>query len=315
MSVFRTLIPIPTPSFTINHQHQLLMVGSCFTQHIGAYLKRLQFNTLVNPYGICYNPISIAATARAQHLSEYAFFENEGVWRHWDLHSAFAHQDLRVAKTTAQQLNLTTSLFLKKVDILIITLGTAEVFHLINQNRVVANCHKMPSKLFERKRLNISETTDALASTFFELLNLRPNLKIILTVSPIRHLRMGAVENQRSKAVLLLACEELTKIFQNAYYFPAYELIMDDLRDYRFYENDLLHPTSTAIEYIQSHFAQTFFNAETKTLIKKIEKIWQALAHRPFNPQTPQHLAFLESVHKQINTLKVEHPEILFDWG
>jgi hypothetical protein len=315
MSVFRTLIPIPSPSFTISHQHQLLMVGSCFTQHIGDYLKRLQFTTLVNPYGICYNPISISAAARAQYLHESAFFENEGVWRHWDLHSAFAHQDLKVAQATAQQLNLTTSLFLKKVDILIITLGTAEVFHLISQNRIVANCHKMPSKLFERKRLSVSETTDALASAFFELLKKRPNLKIILTVSPIRHLRMGAVENQRSKAVLLLACEELTKKFSNAYYFPAYELIMDDLRDYRFYENDLLHPTSTAVEYIQSHFAQTFFNKETTTLVKKIEKIRQALAHRPFNPHTPQHLAFLENIHQQINALKVENPEILFDWS
>lgn len=270
---------------------------------------------LVNPYGICYNPVSIASAAKAQHLNEFDFIENEGVWRHWDLHSEFAHQDLNSAKATAQQLYQNASSFLSKTDVLILTLGTAEVFHLANKNRIVANCHKMPAKHFDRKRLSVSETTDILRSALQELREKRPNLNIILTVSPVRHLRMGAIENQRSKSVLLLACEELSKSLPNTYYFPAYELIMDDLRDYRFYKDDLLHPSDLAIEYVQTHFAQTFFPKETIDLIYKIEKIRQALQHRPFNPNTPQHIAFLEKVQTQISALEADYPEIPFNWS
>ncbi|MFN7327416.1 MAG: GSCFA domain-containing protein [Chitinophagales bacterium] len=315
MSVFRTLINIPAPSFQIHHQHQLLLVGSCFTKHIGTYLNRCQFSVLVNPYGICYNPFSIASAAKAQPLNEFDFFENEGIWRHWDLHSEFAHQDLNSAKATAHQLHQNASRFLNKTDVLILTLGTAEVFHLANQNRIVANCHKMPAKHFDRKRLSVSETTDILRSSFQELREKRPNLNIILTVSPVRHLRMGAIENQRSKSVLLLACEELSNSLPNTYYFPAYELIMDDLRDYRFYEKDLIHPSDLAVEYVQTCFAQTFFQKETIALITQIEKIRQALEHRPFNPNTSQHLAFLEKVQTKISALEADYPEIQFNWG
>lgn len=308
MSDFRTALPPFTAPFRIAHSDRILLLGSCFTDHIGGYLSDRQFRVLTNPFGISYNPVSLSHCLLGVHFQESDFFENGGIWRHWELHSELAHPDLQQAMAQAQEANRTAQEFLATVDVMMVTLGTSEVFELQSTGDIVANCHKMPSTAFQQRRLSVSETVNVLKEAFEKIRLLRPDIKIVLTVSPVRHLRNGAVENQRSKAVLHLACAELGATTPNTWYFPAYELLMDDLRDYRFYASDMLHPSETAVAYIWERFGQAFFEASTAQLNQQIEKINTGLRHRPFNPDTAQHQAFLEKIQAQIAQLQAKYP-------
>ena len=315
MPDFRTPVHISQAPFQIGHQHRILLAGSCFTAHIGAYLEQYKFPVLVNPSGIIYNPVSLAKSITTTATFQVDdFFENEGRWRHWDLHSELAHPDLETAVDLANQSARNTATFLRAADVLAITLGTAGVFTLESTGEVVANCHKMPAKMFHRSRLSVSAAVDALSAAIASVKTIRPEINIILTVSPVRHLREGAVENQRSKAVLLLACEELAHQHSNVYYFPAYELLLDDLRDYRFYGPDMIHPSETAIQYIWEHFANTFFSEKTQALNTRIEKIKTAAQHRPFQPESTQHQAFIAKQMAAIAELKQAFPFLDFEW-
>lgn len=307
MSDFRTALPPFIAPFRMTHTDRILLLGSCFTDHIGGYLSERQFRVLANPFGISYNPVSLSRCLLGVDFQENNFFENGGIWRHWELHSELAHPDLAQALALARTAQQTTQQFLAEADVLMVTLGTSEVFTLESTNEIVANCHKMPAAHFQQRRLSVTETVDTLKEAFEKIRVLRPNLKIVLTVSPVRHLRNGAVENQRSKAVLLLACAEIAATLPNTWYFPAYELLMDDLRDYRFYTSDMLHPSETAVEYIWERFGQAFFEGPTLQLNQQIEKINAGLRHRPFNPDTPQHQAFLEKIQAQIAKLQAQY--------
>jgi hypothetical protein len=309
MPDFRIPVNISPGPFKIAHSDHILLVGSCFTAHIGAYLQQRQFQVLVNPSGIIYNPVSLAKSITAKaHFQPTDFFEHEGRWRHWDLHSELAATDQPAAAQKANSAAANTTAFLQSADVLIITLGTASVFTLEKTLAIVANCHKMPSKLFQRSRLSAAATTDALSEAIAAVKAIRPEIKVILTVSPVRHLREGAVENQRSKAVLLLACEALEFQHANVFYFPAYELLLDDLRDYRFYGPDMVHPSETAVGYIWERFSETFFSEETQLLNARIEKIKTAAQHRPFNPESAQHQAFINKQLSDIAALKAVYP-------
>jgi hypothetical protein len=314
MSTFRTTIAPSLAPFQINHKTRILMAGSCFTTHIGQYLHARKFEVMTNPMGIIYNPVSLAQSILPhQDFTADQFFQNDGLWRHWNLHSDLANLDLQTAVEQAQTTADTTRNYLKTTDVLILTLGTAHVFYSHDSDEIVANCHKMPAKLFGQRRLGVAETVATITNLIHQVHTIRPNMQIVLTVSPVRHWRNGAVEHQRSKSVLLLACADLCEQLPNTFYFPAYECLMDDLRDYRFYAADMLHPSETAIEYIWQHFEATFLSAYTQQLCRQIEKIRAAAAHRPFNPHTAAHQSFQQKQLEAIAVIEAAYPEIRFE--
>ncbi|MFM7401848.1 MAG: GSCFA domain-containing protein [Bacteroidota bacterium] len=298
MNSFRTIFPGMASPFQIGHHDRILLSGSCFTEHIGSRLNDLRFRTLVNPFGIVYNPFSIAdALARLSDgnaiYTRDSIFENQGVWRSWDHHSQFAKPDPVETLNGMNDAFRESSLFLKDTTYLLITLGTADVFYLHETGKIVANNHKMPDRLFGTRRLSVDFVADVLTGCLGSLLEKNPGMRFILTVSPVRHLRKGMIENQRSKAVLCLACEAVCRQIPEAHYFPAYEILLDDLRDYRFYTSDMIHPSDVAVNYIWDYFSGTYFSESTRQTNAALEKINAALRHRPFNQDTEQYRAFL----------------------
>ena len=314
MKTFRTVFPIQHAPFSLTYADRLLLAGSCFIEHIGERLTAGKFTTLANPNGIIYNPLSLAQSLEfllnQETYTKADLFNCNGLWHSWAHHGAFSNPDEQAAANGIQQARETAAVFLEKTNRLLLTLGTAEIFTLRETGQVVANCHKAPAGWFDQRRLGVPETVEALSGLFQKLKAVLPDLQVILTVSPVRHLRNGAIENQRSKAVLLLACAEICGQFDFVYYFPAYELLLDDLRDYRFYAPDMAHPNELAVDYIWQHFAETFFPPDTRQLLAQIEKIRMATTHRPFFPDTPEHRAFARTQLERIEQLSKEHPEL-----
>lgn len=305
-----TLAPFQAP-VPIRHEQRLLLLGSCFTEHIGQKLAERKFDALVNPFGIVYNPLSMVQcltrlAAENQGFMAEDFFENAGLWHSWQHHGRFSKPALPEALEAANSAYQTAAQHLKQTDVLLLTFGTADVFTLRESGQVVANNHKMPSAHFDSRRLSVSEIVD----NVLRVAHLAPH--IILSISPVRHLRGGLMENQRSKATLLLACDEICRQVPHAQYFPAYELLLDDLRDYRFYAADMVHPSEVAIEYVWEFFSDTYFGQETRLLNQRLEKIRSAVAHRPFHPHTEQHRAFATTQLAAIAQLKKEMPALDF---
>lgn len=291
-----------------------MLLGSCFTEHIGERLQGLKFQTLVNPFGIVYNPLSIASCLERmavgnQPITEHELFENAGLWHSWEHHGRFSKPDKQVALEVINQAYFEATEHLKRTDLLLLTFGTSEVFALRDSGAVVANNHKMPAALFDSRRLSVTEIVER---TVRAIKRVAPLKGVILTVSPVRHLRNGLVENQRSKAALVLACEAICAQLENAFYFPAYELLLDDLRDYRFYAADMVHPSEVAVDYIWQYFSDTFFDPATKLLNERIEKVRTAAQHRPFHPDTPQHRSFMRAQLEAIAVLQKESPGLDF---
>jgi hypothetical protein len=311
MSDFRTVLkPIPS-TVSLSHTDRILCIGSCFSEEIGKKMTDYKFNTLINPFGIVFNPISMADSLQClldgRVFTENDIFENAGLWRSWQHHSKFAKPD---PNTTLEGMNNAAkeaSIFLKNTNRLFLTFGTAIVYEHLETGEIVANAHKMPLKTFKKRFLKVEEITEKLGIVLSELKKMNPDLEVILTVSPIRHLRDGFVENQRSKAILLLACHQL-----NAHYFPAYELLLDDLRDYRFYEADMIHPNAVAVDYIWSFFKQTYCKEQTQQLFLELDKINAAKQHLPFNPDSLEYLKFKEEQKKAIVLLNEKHPMVDF---
>jgi hypothetical protein len=239
-------------------------------------------------------------------------FDNQGVWNSWSFHSAFAHPHQKTAKAGMLEAFNKARESLLHTDVLLITWGTANVFTLLETNQIVANNHKMPAALFTHNRMSVQAIVDQYSNLFAELRSIRPNLKVVLSVSPVRHLRDGFIDNQRSKAVLTLACEMLEQQCPEVSYFPAYEILMDDLRDYRFYAEDMLHPNAQAVAYIWEAFTRMYFSEPTQQLNLLIEKIRAAQRHRPFHADTPAHKAFAQKQLDQILVLEKKHPFLDF---
>ena len=315
MSAFRTVLPLEKASFEINYQSPLLCIGSCFTKSIGNLLSQNKFPTLLNPFGILYNPISIK-NSLATLLSDKTYeadnlFSHQDLWRSFDHHGAFAHID---KEQTLENINTQIAegrAFLKQTKRLILTFGTANIFAKKSTGQVVANCHKLPNSDFEKRRLSVTEITDAFFPLLQQLKIQNKDLEIIFTVSPVRHIRDGLLENQRSKATLLLAIETITQTLPFTHYFPAYELVLDDLRDYRFFTKDMIHPNDVAIDYIWQSFQQTYFSSATTTLLKQVKKIVQASQHRPLHIETNAHQQFIQKQLEKITTLVKQYPFLL----
>ncbi len=316
MSDFRTILPLQKSSLSIDYQSKILCIGSCFTQNIGQRLIAYKFSTLLNPFGILYNPLSIK-NSLDRILNEDLYTNNDlffhqDLWHSFDHHGTFSNPKQQTILAEINTRLTAAHLFLKNTKVLILTFGTSNVFIQKSTGNIVANCHKIPNTEFEKKRYTIPEITESLTPLLARLKKVNPEIEIIFTVSPIRHLKDGLLENQRSKATLLLAVEALTQQFSFAHYFPAYELVLDDLRDYRFFEKDMTHPNELAIEYIWKAFQATYFLDSTMNIFKQIKKIVQASLHRPFHPQISTHQQFVKKQLEKIEQLTQQYPFLEF---
>lgn len=315
--IFRTVVPVQPFSHKISYKSGSLLLGSCFTENIGNRLQWYKFPVVVNPFGIVYNPLS-AKTCFDRLISGNPYqindlSERDGLYFSFDHHSKFSDTD---PERCLQKIN---SAFYKghsafaKASHLFITFGTSYYYSLKINDRIVSNCHKVPDREFFRKRLTVDEIVNDYIKLIDAFLQINPSVKIIFTISPIRHWKDGAHENQLSKSVLFLAVDELCNKFDCAVYFPAYELMMDELRDYRFYEEDMLHPNRSAIEFIWKRFSDSFTDKDTQRVMSEIEKIQLAKQHRPFNMNTDAFGKFVQQQIVKINRLSNAFPELDLD--
>lgn len=291
-------LPFTPKIFTrkIELSQQLFLAGSCFTEQIGEKLLNQKFSVIQNPNGILFNPFSIADSIQS-YIQQKIYEENElfyhnELWGSWDHHTRFSSIDKKIC---LQQINASQQLAhqqLKNANWLILTLGSAFAYQLAD-NRIVANCHKVPTDKFIKKLFSSNEISDSLDKMIGALKSFNPGLNIIFTISPVRHLRDGFIENNRSKANLITAVAELTEAFEHVHYFPAYELIIDDLRDYRFFAEDMVHPNYQATQYVWEKFVDCCLEDSAKLLMKEISIIMMARKHKPFNPGSEQHKTFL----------------------
>ena len=268
---FRTPVNITLAPFAIEPRERMLFVGSCFADNIGRRFVDDKFRATVNPYGVMYNPASIIHTVK-RWTGELVAAQPE---------ASDSGSDVRQAINEAPQ----TAVF---------TLGTNHVYILNETGEIVDNCRKRPQRLFTERELSVDECADYLREAVTMLRQINPSVRIIITVSPIRYAKYGFHGSQLSKATLLLAADKLTKEMDNVVYFPAYEIVNDELRDYRFYREDMLHPTDQAVEYIWQRFGETFFSKQTVKFLEEWHPIKAALAHRPFNPEAEEYKKFLE---------------------
>lgn len=298
MAEFRTTFTIPKAQNKISLDSQLITLGSCFADVVGNQLKNNKLKVEINPLGTLFNPISIfkILSPDYQLADERLFIENQSTWFHYDFHSQFfANTKEELAKTINENINDLSSK-LQSANFVLITFGTAFIYKRLSTPVYVANCHKMPNKLFEKDLLSVKDICKSFAMLHKQLKAVNPDLRIILTLSPVRHTKDGIPENQISKSILRAACHYLTADYSDVAYFPAYELMMDDLRDYRFYKADLIHPNEVAENYIYEKFADTYFDDELKSFIADWKQIKKRLAHRPFNEQSEAHQQFLSTL-------------------
>lgn len=283
----QTVLKLEKPSFQIDYGMKTMMIGSCFVENIGAKLAYFKFQTVINPCGVVYNPISVAETLKflldRKPLNESELIQNNGKWVSLKHHGSFSSVSKEECLTGINRRLAGDADWLEQTDLLILTWGTAWVYRHLSTDQVVSNCHRFPASDFERYRLSVDEIVRMYVDLFHRLWEVRPSLKIILTVSPVRHWKDGAHGNQLSKAILLLAVERLCEQFKDICYFPAYELVMDELRDYRFYAEDMVHLSNQGIAYIWEKFQSCFIASSTQEWMQKIERCNKILAHRPFD--------------------------------
>lgn len=309
-------------SAKIKHHHKLLLIGSCFTEQMGAKLAHHKFSILQNPNGILFNPVSILKSLERYNTgnpyTENDLFEYNGIWGSWDHHTRFSDVNRSIALENINNALEKAQGFLREADWVIITLGSAFVYDLMETDEAsiyqhtVANCHKIPADKFNRRLLPTQEVEEVLAKMITIINQVSPSAKILFTISPVRHLREGFIENNRSKAALIQAVHKLVNETAT-FYFPAYELVIDDLRDYRFYAEDMAHPNYAATNYVWEKFALTVIDDGSKELMKSISGIMQARNHKPFNPQSAQHKKFLTANIEAIEKLIKSYPYLNFD--
>ena len=291
----------------IDYHSRLLWFGSCFADNMGSQFEYLGFTQTTNPFGILFQPLALQQLVdRALQDKVYThadlIFHNQ-LWHCFELHSDCSNPDpeAMLDDLNAKQQLLKTQL--QEATHIGITLGTAWVYRHLESDRVVANCHKIPQTAFAKELLSVAEIEAALHQLISSIQAVNPNVQMVFTVSPVRHSKDGLVENQRSKAQLLVALHQVLET-QMAYYFPAYELLLDELRDYRFYADDLLHPSPLAIRYIWEKWLSVTTTPETQALIAEVEAVQKSRQHRPFNPETDEYKAFIEKLEKKVEELR-----------
>ena len=304
---FQLPIQIKSPEARITYRDKIMLTGSCFTEHIGNTLSELKFSVLQNPNGILFDPRSVCSslisyTENKKYKKEDLFLLNE-VWNSWEHHSRFSNINDDECLKSINQSQQQGHIFLKEADWLIITLGSSFSYRLTTEAELgglqddngVANCHRAPSQWFNKHLLTIDETISLLDNTYHRLKQFNSKLKIIFTISPVRHIRDGVIENNRSKARLIEAVHHMINKFPGLYYFPAYELVIDVLRDYRFYDIDMVHPNYPATEFVMEKFNESFIDDQSQQLMEEIKKIMIARKHKAFQPETNAHKTFLKT--------------------
>ena len=323
---FTTKIPIQKSTFPIDYDSKIMLLGSCFAENMGEKFEYFKFQTIVNPFGIIFNPVSLEKLIRRsiekRKFTENDIFFHNDLWHCYDVHSELSNSDKSFFLNSLNELINSTHQQLNDSTHIIITLGTSWVYRLrqaqSDSDGVVANCHKVPQKEFTKELLSIQQIEESIESIISLVHSVNPNCKFIFTVSPVRHIKDGFIENTLSKAHLISAIHsvlnrkfstslELTT--QNNIYFPSYEIMMDELRDYRFYGEDMLHPNQTAIDYIWIQFFQNYISESEFGLMNDICSIQKGLNHRPFNPNTKSHQKFLEATKIKIGKIqeKLQH--------
>lgn len=300
--------------FTISYKDKILLIGSCFSEEIGNKLGELKFDDLQNPNGILYDPLSIAdaifSYIENKPYKEENLFELNGLWHSWKHHSFFSgvNKNDVLNKISASQSKAYS--FLKEAKFLIITLGTAFSYQHRNNNEHVANCHKAPADRFIKTLLPVEEMKPCLLNAITALESFNPDLKIIFTISPVKHVKDGVVENNRSKSALIEAVHAVIGQKENVFYFPSYELVTDVLRDYRFYKNDLVHPNKTAVNFVFEKFCESFLDDSAKKILEKIKKVRAAVNHRPFVKESMAYQKFIAAQLQEINKIEIDYPFI-----
>ena len=311
----KTLVELPENLPNISHNDELLLMGSCFAESIGKLLVENKFHCDVNPFGILYNPLSVS-TALRQIMEGKNYTDTDLLFSQENYHS-FMHHGSFSALCAEESLSLINSRLqaahrgITQLKFLIITLGTSWVYTLKSDGSVVSNCHKLADREFVRRQLSVEEIVSDYTRLIKEFTGLNPQCNLIFTISPIRHIKDGMHGNQLSKAVLLLAVDKLKTIFpERIFYFPSYEIMLDELRDYRFYADDMLHPSPLAIKYIWERFTDAFFSGKTQSILKEYENIRKALNHKPFHTGSEEYKCFLEQIVLKIKRLKEKYPNL-----
>jgi len=312
----QTTIPLEKASNPIDYQGRLLLMGSCFVENMGDKLAYHKFQLLQNPFGILFHPLAIEnLVQRALEDSRYKeteVFEQDGIWHCFDVHSEVRAQSQEILLQNLNQKLHETRLRLHNATHIIITLGTAWVYRYKASNKIVANCHKVPQKEFSKELLSIETIATSLESMVKMITEINPEAQLIFTISPVRHLKDGFVENQQSKATLISALYEVLK-GHDVSYFPAYEIMMDELRDYRFYGKDMVHPNELAVDYIWEKFKSVWVSSDCYTVMEEVDSIQKGLLHRPFNPDSEAHQKFKTSLQSKITYLQERYPFMKFE--
>lgn len=308
MKSFRTELTLPPSNARISLSDRVLTVGSCFSDAIGAQFSANKIITQVNPFGTVYNPHSIHKVIlyaiKNESSRPHSFLQRDDIFLNYDFHSDFSSMDLDTLKAQLEQSISRTHSFLREANWLMITYGTSWIYALSETSEIVANCHKMPQRLFTKSLLSQQALFNSFEKMYTPLKSFNPDIKIILTISPVRHIKDTIEHNSLSKAVLRVASHTLVEQFKDVYYFPAYEIMMDDLRDYRFYKPDMIHPSEEAEQYIWDKFSDHFFEDKLKDFVKAWREIANALAHRPSHPGSSAHQSFLQQTLKKLAELK-----------
>lgn len=307
-------LDIPSLSRPITYTDNILLIGSCFTEHIADRLAHHKFRVLQNPHGILFNPLSVAHSldgyidSKQYHVDEL-FYLNE-IWNSWDHHTRFSNTDKEAALDGINQSQAAAADFVRKADWVIITLGSAFQYYLKENGKPVANNHRAPAQWFEKRLLPVNEIVQALENTLQKLSTTNPYAKVLFTISPVRHIRDGVVDNNRSKARLIEAVHELCGRHEEAHYFPAYELVIDILRDYRFYDIDFVHPNYMATTYVWEQFAKACIATDAQEIMQQVNEIMTARAHRTRFPTTEAHRKFKENYFVKTRALAERHPAL-----
>jgi hypothetical protein len=306
--MFRTEL---TPSISkekIKTGNKIYLIGSCFASNIGNLLKTYKFDVVLNPFGVIYNPHSIfkllVNSLSAAEIDEKGLFENQAIYRHFDCHSDISARSQDEFYHLYAQATSKTREHISKAEWIIISLGTSIVYEHQDYHKIVANCHKLPGREFTQRMLSPEEIIQSFDTFYTKLKEINKNCKVILTVSPVRHVKSTLEKNALSKAILRYAVSTLSDRYARVMYFPSFEIMMDDLRDYRFYQPDMIHPNEVAINYIWKKFMETYFDPETKEFIQQWALILKAIGHKPFFPGSATHQHFIKETIRKLKSFE-----------
>lgn len=314
---FRTPIPIPKSQHPIDYQSKVVSLGSCFAENMAEQFHYFKFQNSCNPFGIIFNPVSLEKIIKRGVEKDYftekdIFFHND-LWHCYEVHSELSHPDKDLFLTQLNALVEAFYLQISEASHVIITYGTAWVYRHIESDKIVANCHKVPQKQFDKELLSVATIERSIQNSMELIREINPDCKFIFTVSPVRHIKDGVVENQWSKAHLISAIHSTHNSQHITYnYFPSYEIMMDELRDYRFYAEDMLHPSVLAVDYIWQRFKETAISETAFVVMEEVESIQKSLAHKPFNPNSESHLKFQSKLREKITKLESQYPFMKF---